>query len=98
MARHDDADWVVPIRQADGAKRCWCSDLTCDLAVRPRLTVGNGQQRLPHLPLKCCADEVQINVEFGQLTGEVRLQLVDCLRERVVVGYPAVTTRLVGLV
>ena len=59
MAGGDDRDRVSPVGGPDRTCRIRPSDLGRNLAVAPRLAVGNGQQRLPNPLLERRPSEVE---------------------------------------
>ena len=83
MARHDDADRIVTVGQADGTRCVGGAQLGGDLSVRTGLAIGDRQQRGPHPALERRPDQVQLQVELGALPAEVLLELLDGVGERV---------------
>src|SRR5690349_21493231 len=75
MARHDDADRVAAVRQADGARTVRAADALGQLAVALGRAIRNVEQRAPHALLEFGADRVERDREAAQLAGEVRAQL-----------------------
>ena len=75
VARHDDRDAVVMVRHSHGSRSPGLSQLFCDLAVRPRLTVGNLEQFTPDGNLKRGTLKIQGEIEVRKPALKVFLDL-----------------------
>src|SRR4051794_25745604 len=75
MTRHDDADGVAPICQADRTHCVRIADPQRDVFIRSSLTIRNLQQGLPNTLLKYCSYGLELQIEGLNLAGEVRTQL-----------------------
>jgi len=85
VARDDDRDAVVVVRHSHRSRCSGLSQFFGDLAVRPRLAVGNLQQFAPHGNLKRRALKIEREVELGPPPLEVFLYLglADAVRLRI---------------
>ena len=89
VARHDDRDRVAAVGGADRAGAVRPPDLPGDLAIAARLAVRDREQRLPDVLLEVGAAHVELEVELNALAGEVLLELLDSVRERLARVAPA---------
>ena len=62
---------VAVIGHAYGAECSWLADGAGYVSIGARLSVGDGQQRLPAGFLEICAAKVEWKCELAALSGEV---------------------------
>ena len=82
VARHDDAERILPVRGADRAGLVGITEPACLLAVADRLAVRNGAQHHPGRLLERRSEWIQWKVEISSRAGEVLLELPDGLVEQ----------------
>jgi len=88
MAGGNNRDRVLAIRRAHRPNGAWIADLLGNLAIAARLSVRDGQQRLPNLFLKVRASKIQFQLEAISRAGKVFLQLLNGThKNRVVRGF-----------
>ena len=99
VARNDDADRIASIGQPHRPRCSRRADLLGDLPVGAGLAVRNRLQSRPDPALELRTAEFEVKCEFGQLPGEVRLELLDGVSEGAGGGgLPSRPVRFVGLI
>lgn len=78
MAGHDDRQWVLVVRAADGARTARAVDAARELAVAGGGAVGDLDERAPHLELERAAERAQLELEATPTTREVLGELHAC--------------------
>ncbi len=75
MARDDDRNRILAIRQADGANGRGLADCLCLLAVAASLAVRNFCESLPCPELKWGATHIKGYLKVAELSGKVSVEL-----------------------
>jgi len=76
MARHDDPDRVVTVRESNRARCVRRTDATRQFAIRRGGAELHIEQRAPHGALKVRTARRQRQIEVAQFAHEVRIELL----------------------
>src|SRR5262245_4374909 len=75
VTRHDDADWVVTVRQADGSRGIVMTDAFCKCAIAHRCAKRNIDERTPYGFLERRPGRIELYIEVLQFTREISCEL-----------------------
>ena len=76
VAGDDDDDGIGTASRGDCARGSGVTDASSQFAIGDCVAIRDSHHGLPHIALKGCADGVDRQVKFGQLSGKIALQLM----------------------
>ena len=76
VAGDDDDDGIGTASRGDCTRGSGVPDASSQFAIGDCVAIWDSHHGLPHRALKGCADGVDWQVKFGQLSGKILLQLM----------------------